>query len=118
MKSITYIGAHDEVIIPSLGIRCANGQTIEVEDDEIAEGLLAQGSYPEHLAADGVTVVPAQGGTEWIEAGAPRATKPKKKAATAPRVPRTKAPAPAPADAPVASPSGPAADAAPNTEAV
>lgn len=41
MKSITYIGAHDEVIIPSLGIRCANGATVEVED-EAAASLLEQ----------------------------------------------------------------------------
>lgn len=41
MKPITYIGAHDEVVIPSLGIRCANGATIEVED-EAAASLLEQ----------------------------------------------------------------------------
>lgn len=43
MKSITYIGPHAEgVIIPSLGIRCAHGETIDVEDNAAAASLLEQ----------------------------------------------------------------------------
>lgn len=41
MPRITYVGSHDEVEIPSVGVVCKRGATVEVSDS-LADSLLEQ----------------------------------------------------------------------------
>lgn len=44
MPSVRYIGPHDEVDLPTLGLFCKSGDVIEVSDDVVA-GLADQTSW-------------------------------------------------------------------------
>jgi hypothetical protein len=41
MIRLTYVGPHDEVAVPSAGVVCKNGESVEVPDD-LGKSLLAQ----------------------------------------------------------------------------
>lgn len=55
---IKYVGPHDEVEIPSLGLVCKNGDSVDV-DDEMALELIKQESWAS--AAARVPAIKAKG---------------------------------------------------------
>jgi hypothetical protein len=39
---VRYVGPHDEVEVPALGIACARGATVEVDDDQARSLLVSE----------------------------------------------------------------------------
>lgn len=51
MASVTYIGPHDEVEIPSLGVVVKHGETFEVDDAAAASLLEQAGNFKKASAS-------------------------------------------------------------------
>lgn len=45
MRRFKYVGPYDEVEVPALGVVVAHGETVEVDDTDIADGLEGQDTW-------------------------------------------------------------------------
>jgi hypothetical protein len=48
MRRFKYVGPYDEVAVPALNAVVAQGETVEVEDPDVADGLDGQDTW-EHI---------------------------------------------------------------------